>query len=166
MTVSIKAITAFAEQNLLWITFGLAITCVLLLILVIILFVRTKKPRTKLRPEDLNADKVVEALENLDERLDALQGYAKSTHEAHEKLADKCKGAFRNIAIERYDAFPDCGGKQSFSVALLDENRDGLLIRGIATRDSNRTYFNQITKGEAEIELSDEDKAAISKASS
>ena len=166
MSISTGFLSAFAEQNLLWILAGLSAMCLILLIICIVLLVRTRKPHGKLKAEELDADKVIEALENLDERIDALMLYSKNTNEAHNKLAEKTKCSFSRIAIERYDAFPDCGGKQSFSAAILNDNGDGLLIRGIATRDSNRTYFNTIKKGEAEIELSDEDKAAISKASS
>ncbi len=166
MSITVKELTDLVMQNILWFVAGLAVLCLILLILCIILLARTRRPKSRLNAEELNADKVIEALESLDERMDALQHYAKNTHEAHERLAEKTRNAYSRVAIERYDAFPDCGGKQSFSVAVLNENKDGFLIRGITTRDSNRAYFNTITNGKTEIELSEEDKSAINKAGS
>ncbi|MBO4547594.1 MAG: hypothetical protein J5758_00070, partial [Abditibacteriota bacterium] len=69
MSISTGFLSAFAEQNLLWILAGLSAMCLILLIICIVLLVRTRKPHGKLKAEELDADKVIEALENLDERI-------------------------------------------------------------------------------------------------
>ena len=40
----------------------------------------------------------------------------------------------------RYDAFGDMGGRLSFSVALLDDAGDGLVLTSINGRTETRTY--------------------------
>ena len=48
--------------------------------------------------------------------------------------------ALRHVAVVRYDAFGDMGGRLSFSAALLDDAGDGLVLTSINGRSETRTY--------------------------
>jgi hypothetical protein len=70
--------------------------------------------------------------------------------------------ALRHIAVVRYDAFPDMGGRLSFSAALLDDAGDGLVLTSINGRTETRTYAKGVKGGASEHQLSPEETQAIS----
>jgi hypothetical protein len=73
--------------------------------------------------------------------------------------------ALRHVAVVRYDAFGDMGGRLSFSAALLDDAGDGLVLTSINGRSETRTYAKGVTAGESDHSLSPEELQAISYAS-
>jgi ribose/xylose/arabinose/galactoside ABC-type transport system permease subunit len=72
--------------------------------------------------------------------------------------------AIRHVAIVRYDAFADMGGKLSFSAALYDDNGDGLVITSINGRSETRSYAKGLTSGRSDQRLSPEEEDAIARA--
>ena len=77
--------------------------------------------------------------------------------EVRTDLAD----ALRHIAVVRYDAFPDMGGRLSFSAAFLDDSGDGLVLTSINGRSETRTYAKGVKAGASEHQLSPEEMQAI-----
>ena len=71
-------------------------------------------------------------------------------------------GALRRIALVRYDAFSEMSGRMSFSLALLDDNGDGVTISAITGRSDTRVYAKAIAGGHGEHELSPEERQAVS----
>jgi uncharacterized protein DUF4446 len=69
--------------------------------------------------------------------------------------------SIRRVAVVRYDAFPDMGGRLSFSAALLDEAGDGLVLTAINGRSETRSYAKSVTAGASEQQLSPEEQKAI-----
>jgi uncharacterized membrane protein YccC len=76
---------------------------------------------------------------------------------ARRDLAD----ALRHVAVVRYDAFGDMGGRLSFTAALLDDAGDGLVLTSIHGRSEARTYAKGIKSGSSEQSLSPEEQQAI-----
>ena len=72
--------------------------------------------------------------------------------------------ALRHVAVVRYDAFGDMGGRLSFSAALLDDQGDGLVLSSINGRSETRTYAKSLVGGESEHTLSPEEQDAIAAA--
>jgi hypothetical protein len=72
--------------------------------------------------------------------------------------------ALRHVAVVRYDAFGDLGGRLSFSAALLDDAGDGLVVTSIAGRSETRTYAKGVAAGRSEHALSPEEQEAIATA--
>ena len=69
--------------------------------------------------------------------------------------------ALRHVAVVRYDAFGDMGGRLSFSAALLDDAGDGLVITSINGRTETRTYAKGVKGGESDHSLSPEEQQAV-----
>ncbi len=69
--------------------------------------------------------------------------------------------ALRHVAVVRYDAFGDMGGRLSFSAALLDDAGDGLVLTSINGRSETRTYAKGVKAGESDHSLSPEEQQAI-----
>jgi uncharacterized membrane protein YccC len=76
---------------------------------------------------------------------------------ARADLAD----SLRHVAVVRYDAFGDMGGRLSFTAALLDDAGDGLVLTSIHGRSEARTYAKGIKAGKSEHTLSPEEEQSI-----
>lgn len=70
----------------------------------------------------------------------------------------------RNVAVVRYDAFEDMGGRLSFSAALVDDSGNGLVLSAISGRTEARAYAKLVEEGESESGLSPEEQKAIAEA--
>jgi len=63
--------------------------------------------------------------------------------------------------VVRYDAFGDMGGQLSWSVALLDDAGNGMVLTSIHGRSDSRTYAKNIRAWVCEQQLSPEEQEAI-----
>jgi hypothetical protein len=70
-------------------------------------------------------------------------------------------GALAYRALVRYDAYGELSGHQSTTVALLDAERNGVVLSSIAHRESARLYCKQVVGGEGDVELSPEEAEAV-----
>jgi hypothetical protein len=72
---------------------------------------------------------------------------------------DSC---LQHRAIVRYDAYVDAGGRQSTSIALLDEQGSGLVVSAIQDRSYARIYVKDVALGaSADVALSPEEQQAV-----
>jgi hypothetical protein len=76
------------------------------------------------------------------------------------------RGAIAHHALVRYDAYNELSGKQSVSIALLDDERSGVVLSCIHHRDQARVYAKAVNGGQGELELSPEEAEAVRIASS
>lgn len=76
---------------------------------------------------------------------------------AREDLA----ASLRHVALVRYDAFGDMGGRMSFSAAVVDDAGDGLVITAIHGRGESRSYAKGLVAGASDLPLSPEEQQAV-----
>lgn len=67
----------------------------------------------------------------------------------------------QKIGLVKYNPFDEAGGEHSFSLALLDGNKNGIIITSLHTRERTRTYIKEIHLAKAKIELSKEEQKAL-----
>jgi hypothetical protein len=72
--------------------------------------------------------------------------------------------SLRHLAVVRYDAFGDMGGHLSWSLALLDNTGDGVVLTSIHGRSDARTYAKNVTDWSSQQQLSPEEEEAIAHA--
>ncbi|MCU1537514.1 MAG: hypothetical protein JWP82_1865 [Humibacillus sp.] len=77
---------------------------------------------------------------------------------------DAVRQSLRNVAVVRYDAFGDMGGRLSFSAAIVDDAGDGLVISSIHARGESRTYAKGVACGRSSITLTPEEQQALASA--
>ncbi|WP_370865224.1 DUF4446 family protein [Nocardioides agariphilus] len=123
---------------------GLA--CVLLAALVAVLIVVVTRSRAARRPTGIDA--VPEDVLGLRQEVAALRAEA--------------RGALRHLSVVRYDAFEDMGGHLSWSLALLDDSGDGVVLTAIHGRSDARTYAKNVTGWRGDQQLSPEEEEALS----
>jgi Protein of unknown function (DUF4446) len=71
------------------------------------------------------------------------------------------RGTIAHCSLVRYDAYNELSGKQSMSIALLDETHSGIVLSCIHHRDQARMYAKQVRAGHGELELSPEEAEAV-----
>ena len=91
--------------------------------------------------------RVEEVAQRLDERMAAAE--------------QRLDGAIAYRSLVRYDAYGELSGHQSTSLALLDAERNGVVLSCIAHRDTARLYSKVVRDGRGEHELSPEEDEAI-----
>lgn len=138
----------------------------IILILFIIVFVQMSKlNKLKKSYEQFMQGKEAKSLE--DEIVSLFQDMSElketSTKNSREisHLYRKHELAYQKIGIVKYDAFNQMGGKLSFSLALLNENNDGFILNSVHSSDGCYSYTKEITAGECEISLGEEEKSAL-----
>jgi hypothetical protein len=87
-------------------------------------------------------------------------------------LAETCAGlrgdmklTLRRVGIIRYNPFGDTGGDQSFALALLDDQNDGVVLSSIFGRNESRLYAKPVKGGKSKYTLTAEEDQAIVNAS-
>jgi hypothetical protein len=80
---------------------------------------------------------------------------------AMEKVEKVISTALRRVALVRYDAFDDLGGRLSFSLAVLDSRGDGVALTSLAGRAETRVYAKPISAGVGATDLSPEERQAV-----
>jgi hypothetical protein len=76
-------------------------------------------------------------------------------------LRAEVSDALRHLAVVRYDAFGDMGGHLSWSLALLDDSGNGVVLTSIHGRSEARTYAKNITNWKSDQQISPEEEEAI-----
>jgi hypothetical protein len=77
------------------------------------------------------------------------------------RLRGDVSTTLRHLAVVRYDAFGDMGGHLSWSMALLDDGGDGVVLTSIHGRSDSRTYAKNVTSWSGNQQLSPEEEEAI-----
>ena len=72
--------------------------------------------------------------------------------------------ALQRLGIVRYNPFEDTGGNQSFVVALLDADGDGVVLTSLHTRQATRMYAKPVRDGRSDASLSAEEVEALANA--
>ena len=72
--------------------------------------------------------------------------------------------ALRKIGLVNFNAFDDVTGQMSFALTILDNYNNGVILTSLYGHNSCNTYVRQITDGNAEIKLLDEERESLNKA--
>lgn len=103
-------------------------------------------------------DKLLEAKLYNKKQIQALQ-------EAFVRLTNQEQTHFQRLGIVRFNPFSDTGGSQSFTLALLDGQDNGIIMTSLYARMGNRWYIKHIQNGKGvDVDLSREEQTAIKQA--
>lgn len=92
----------------------------------------------------------------------ALKDISEKNKRDIKNLYRKMETVFQKVGLVKYDAFPQMGGKLSFSLALLDEKDNGFILNSVHGSDGCYTYSKEIKSGRCELTLGEEEKNALS----
>jgi hypothetical protein len=140
----------------------------LLLLFCIILSVRINRLRKSTRRLLTGTDgaNLEAGIHHVLDELDVVKQKQTDQQMALKRLSERVASQCGNMAIMRYNAFGDIGSDLSFSIALLDDAQNGVVITSIYGREENRIFAKPINRGSSPYNLSEEELAVIQKASS
>lgn len=146
-----------------YIILGLIVLVLLLIILVIVLFssINSLEKRYRKFMRGVNNKNLEELVMTYLDKVDESNRISQGTKDLYEEMDRRLKGCIQRTSIIRYKAFEDVGSDLSFSIALLDDNSDGVIITGIYGRNDSTTYAKPIDKGISRYDLSEEEQHVL-----
>jgi len=149
-----------------YILLALVILTIILIILNIVSLVKISNLKKRLRKFMKGKD-----ARSLEKEIIALHEdnkFLKNSTDTNKKdirdLNKRFAKAFQKIGIVKYDAYQQMGGLLSFSLALLDEDNNGLILNSVHSTEGCYTYTKEVVYGECKLELSNEEKVALDQA--
>jgi hypothetical protein len=141
---------------------------VLSLFLVILLWfnLRGIQKRHKKMLGGVNPDNLESLLMDVQEQLQQMKDKNQAYEKAIRSIGEKMKKMKANVELIRYNAFAQSGSDLSFSVAILDDDRDGVVLSGIHNREQTFLYAKPLVKGKSQYTLSPEEEQVINQAAS
>ena len=140
-------------------------------IIIFLLYIINLFKLMKIRKEYKNFLKKLGNGENIQEILEKHIDKINKTITKNEELDKFCKDlnndikhCIQKIGIYRYNAYKDTGSDLSFTLALLDENNNGVVLNGIYSRDMSNIYAKPVENGHSTYKITDEEKQAIDRA--
>ena len=100
-------------------------------------------------------DRQLEMSEATVARVDELEGQQTELREAMRRTIQR-------VGLVRFNPFSDTGGDQSFSIALLDGEGDGLVVSSLFSRNDTRVFAKPVQRGQSKYHLTEEEQQAIS----
>lgn len=83
------------------------------------------------------------------------------------RLADCENGinsSLRKVGLVNFNAFDDITGQMSFSLTILDNYNNGIILTSLYGHNSCNTYIRKITDGKAEVKLLEEEIMSLKQA--
>lgn len=108
--------------------------------------------------QDFDINKIIQKNEEFKKELQ------EETKRSIKLMDEKLAFAIQKVALKRYNALETQSGNLSFSIVMLDQFNNGIIITSINTRDSSYTYSKTIKNGKSELDCSPEELEAIREA--
>lgn len=116
------------------------VVILILILWVIFAELRFRKIFKSRSPKDFEDEQLVKYLESVEARL---------------------KKGCRGVGVVRFNPFEDAGSNQSFCIAFLNEEGDGVVISSLYSREKANIYAKPVKNSNSEYTLSEEEKQAI-----
>lgn len=160
-----EQLESLLNQYVLYIVLGLAAVIFILIIIMIINAVKMNKLKKRfekfMSKDDINLE---ELLVQYTKKLNVLLEHEKEMQTSIEHMEKIFRNCIQKVGVVRYQAIQNMGADLSYTVALLNENNDGVVFNGIYGRDGCYTYAKPIVEGKSKYNLSEEEEQAINKA--
>ena len=98
------------------------------------------------------------------QRIERLEQAVRVLNAADKQQQVLIAGGVRHVALLRFDAFEDVGGRLSFSCAMLDDHGSGVVLTSINGRQETRVYAKPVIESASSYNLSSEEAEAIRQA--
>ena len=90
---------------------------------------------------------LIKALEGIQKTLSEHERGSIVTRKELSALEEKVKTHLQTLTLKRFNPFSYTGGDQSFLLAILDGNKDGIVITSLHSRENTRFYVKSVKGG-------------------
>lgn len=156
-----------------WLTENVGLVVIVLIVMVLIQWMMMLNLGGKLKKLRKSYVNVMEGagVENLEGIITSLKEEQKLQNAEIEQAAHRITNVEAripqqksNIAIKRYNAFSNTGSDMSFSVAITNDQKDGIVLTSIHSRDGAYIYGKPVEKGASQYSLTPEELEVINTA--
>lgn len=135
------------------------------LALVAILLLTRRLGRLEHRIASLTRGREGDSLETvLRQTLDRVDSVAREVVELEGRttsLEVRGRRALQRLGLVRFNPFEDTGSNQSFAIAILDADDDGVILSSLHARSGTRIYAKSLVRGATDLALSAEESEAL-----
>ena len=149
-----------------YVLLGLAIIIVILLIMIIVSLSKISKLQKRLKKfmKGKDAQSLEKEIVGLYEDNKFLKNMVDTNKRDIRDLNKRFTKAFQKVGLVKYDAYQQMGGLLSFSLAILDEENNGLILNSVHSTEGCYTYTKEVKNGTCKLELSNEEIVALDQA--
>lgn len=140
---------------------GINIIMIIIFVMSIVMLNKSKKMYKELIKKLSKSNNIEEMLQNYMEKVQIVDEQNKKIKLHCDNLDKEISKCIKKVGIVRYSAFKDMGSDLSFTLALLDEKNDGVVLNGIYSVENSNIYAKPIENGKSKYTISEEEKRAI-----
>lgn len=144
---------------------GVGFAIIQFITIMIVIYLAISLLKTKRRMSRLfkgtSIDNVEQLIHHHTQQIVEAQQRIQSLEKETARVKQLLKMKKGNVSIVRYNAFDQGGSDQSFSIAIVNEDRTGVVMTGLHNREHTHIYAKPVEKGESKYLLSSEEKLAI-----
>lgn len=107
-----------------------------------------------------------ELLLSINDRIESSNKEIRTIDQRAIEAKDTTMGAISNMAIIHFDAFDGQTNALSFSLCLLDNFHNGIVLTSLYSNSGSTVYVKEIVKGSSDKDLSKSELEALNKAKS
>ncbi len=160
----VQGVTSY-EYAFIYISILGVILGIISIVYVIIVHLSTRKLQQRymqlVRGESgINIEKIIQ---NINQNLDELKGNIDLQDQLIENHEIRLRQKSKQPVIKRYNAFGEIGNDLSYSIAILNEDGDGVVISSIYGREDSITFAKPIVGNQSEYKLTEEEQEVILK---
>ena len=134
---------------------------VLLITIIVLIRLELRFKKLMMGTQAKNLEEVMNILGHHVENLESTQKEINAHLITVDKRLDK---SIRRVETSRFNPFPDAGGNQSFAIALLNDEGDGVVLSSLYARDRMSIFAKPILKHASIHELTEEETEVLKKA--
>lgn len=125
---------------------------------------RIRKEYKKFMEKIGNGTNIEEILEKHIDRINKTIAKNDELEKFCVKIDSDIKNCIQKVGIYRYNAYKDTGSDLSFTLALLDEKNDGVVLNGIYSREMSNIYAKPVQNGNSTYKMTEEEIEAVKRA--
>ncbi|MFD0698496.1 DUF4446 family protein [Paenibacillus sp. GCM10027628] len=145
----------------------LELACLLLIVVLFILLIVLWSKLSKLRKQYVQmmngsqAENIEQLIIDIQQKMNQQEAESRATSARVDEIRETMKTMKSRVGIHRYNAFAEGGSDMSFTIAILDEQQDGVIMTGIHSREQTYLYAKPVQKAQSTYTLSPEEKETI-----
>lgn len=101
-------------------------------------------------------------LNELLEKIEITRQSINKIEDRTDKMRRKARGFVQTVKFLRFNPFAEVGGDQSFIIAFLDEDKNGVVVSSLHSRETTRWFAKKVKQGKGvEHKLSKEEEKVV-----
>ncbi len=142
----------------------IAILALSLAVIILIIHSFLLESRMRKLMQGKNGKSLEDIVIDMQARINANNAHSIKNSAEIDTLMAKMKKRIRNVSTLRFKPFEDAGSTQSFAIAIVDDESNGVVLSSLYTRERMSVFAKPVKNGKSEYELTNEEKSVLESA--